>query len=121
MITHVAHRLKREACGLTALAALVSGASIVNCSSSHDDSNKGICTTCTGSDNPGGSGRFKQITNDWQSVNVVNMKGWMTSSKGPPEDPSWSIENPYQWPRDASHPLGVALTEAFVRANPPLF
>ena len=72
-------------------------------------------------DNPGGSGRFKQITNDWQSVNVVNMKAWMTSSKGPPEDPSWSIENPYQWPRDASHPLGVALTEAYVRSNPPPF
>ena len=47
-------------------------------------------------DNAAGSGRFKQITSEWQSVNAINMKAWMTTSKGPPEDPSWTIEEPSQ-------------------------
>jgi hypothetical protein len=69
--------------------------------------------------NAAGSGRFKQITNDWQPVSVISMKGWMTSTKGPPEDPGYQVENPYQWPRDWNHPLGAALTEDYVRSNPP--
>ena len=68
---------------------------------------------------PCGSGRFKQVTNDWQPVNFISMKGWMTSNLGSFEDPSWQVQNPYQWVRDGNHPLGVALGEWYVRANPP--